>query len=83
MVWILRRVYIVGVGMVKIDRHYDKGYMQLIHDAAERAFNDVKYYDPEAVVVGNMLSSSLYNQDSLAALAIDAIGLRGLGGLKN
>uniref|UniRef100_A0A7C5XLU1 Thiolase domain-containing protein n=1 Tax=Ignisphaera aggregans TaxID=334771 RepID=A0A7C5XLU1_9CREN len=78
----MRRVYIVGVGMVKIDRHYDKGYMQLIHDAAERAFNDVKYYDPEAVVVGNMLSSSLYNQDSLAALAIDAIGLRGLGGLK-
>ncbi len=75
-------MYIVGIGMVKIDRYYDKGYMQLIHDAAIRAFDDVNSYEPEVVVVGNMLSSSLYNQDSLAALALDAIGFRGLGGLK-
>lgn len=83
-VWcsILRKVYVVGVGMTKIDRHYDRGYMQLIHEAAEKAFNDVKSYEPEAIVVGNMLSSSLYNQDSLAALAVDAIGFRGVGGLK-
>ncbi|MCS7112195.1 MAG: thiolase domain-containing protein [Ignisphaera sp.] len=78
----MRKVHIVGVGMVRIDRYYDKGYMQLIRDAAVSAFNDVKSYEPEAIVVGNMLSSTLYNQDSLAALALDAIGFRGLGGLK-
>ncbi|MEM2262040.1 MAG: acetyl-CoA acetyltransferase, partial [Ignisphaera sp.] len=78
----MRRVYIAGIGMTRIDRYYEKGYMQLIHDAAIKAFNDAKSYEPEAIVVGNMLSSSLYNQDSLAALALDAIGFRGLGGLK-
>lgn len=79
---VLRKVYIVGVGMVRIDRHYDKGYMELVHDATVNAFNDLKSYNPEAIVVGNMLSSTLYNQDSLAAVALDAIGFRGVGGLK-
>ncbi|MEM1525925.1 MAG: thiolase domain-containing protein [Ignisphaera sp.] len=78
----MKKVYVVGVGMTKIDRHYDKGFADLIHEAFVKAYNDSKGAEPEAIVVGNMLSGSLYQQDSLAALAADAMGLRGVGGLK-
>lgn len=78
----LRKVCIVGVGMTKIDRHYDKGFAELAHEAFVKAYEDSKGAEPEAIVVGNMLSSSLYQQDSLASLITDAIGLRGRGGFK-
>ena len=78
----LRRVYVVGVGMTKVDRHYDKGFQELAHLAVKNLVNDVKDFKPEAVVVSNMMSSSLYQQDSLAALVTDAVGLRGKGGFK-
>jgi len=76
------RAYIVGVGMTKIDRHYDKGYHDLVYSAVRMLEKDVKMFSPEAIVVGNMMSSSLYQQDSLAALVADATGLRGVGGMK-
>ncbi len=72
----------VGVGMTKIDRHYDKDMRSLAAEAALKALDDTKGADPKAVVVGNMMSSSLYQQDSLGALVADAIGLRGRGALK-
>lgn len=78
----MKKVYVVGVGMVKIERHYDKGFAELIHEAFVKAYEDSKGAEPEAVVVGNMMSSSIYQQDSLAALASDAMGLRGRGGFK-
>jgi acetyl-CoA C-acetyltransferase/acetyl-CoA acyltransferase len=78
----LRKVYVVGVGMTKIDRHYDKGFAELVHEAFVKAYEDSRGAEPEAVVVGNMLSSSLYQQDSLTALVADAMGLRGRGGFK-
>lgn len=78
----MRKVYVVGVGMTKIDRHYDKGFAELVHEAFVKAYEDSRGAEPEAVVVGNMLSSSLYQQDSLAALVADAMGLRGRGGFK-
>ncbi len=76
------KAYIVGVGMTKVDRHYDKGYHDLVYSAIRMLEKDVKMFSPEAIVVGNMMSSSLYQQDSLAALVADAIGLRGVGGMK-
>lgn len=78
----MRKVYIIGVGMTKIDRHYDKGFAELIYEAFVKAYEDSRGAEPEAIVVGNMLSSSLYQQDSLASLAADAMGLRGRGGFK-
>lgn len=78
----MRKVYVVGVGMTKIDRHYDKGFAELVHEAFVKAYEDSRGAEPEAVVVGNMLSSSLYQQDSLTALVADAMGLRGRGGFK-
>lgn len=79
---ILKKVYVVGVGMTRIDRYYDKGFHELIYEAFEKAYEDSRGVEPEAIVVGNMMSSSLYQQDSLAALASDAMGLKGKGGFK-
>jgi acetyl-CoA C-acetyltransferase len=78
----LRRVYVAGVGMTKIDRHYDKGFQELAYLAIKNMLSDVKEFNPQAIVVGNMMSSSLYQQDSLAAVVADAAGLRGRGGFK-
>lgn len=76
------RVFIVGVGMVRVDRHYDKGFAELVAEAAARAYDDTKGSRPQAIVVGNMMSSSLYQQDSLGALVAESVGLRGAGALK-
>lgn len=70
------RVYVVGVGLTKVDRHYDKGLRELSYEASMRAIEDCRGELPEAVVVGNMLSSSLSGQDNLAALIADYLGLR-------
>lgn len=78
----LRKVYVAGVGMVRVDRHFDKGLGELAYEAVKSLVNDVKSCEPQAIVVGNMLSSSLYQQDSLAALIADHVGLRGRGGFK-
>jgi len=78
----MRRVFIVGVGMTKVDRYYELGFKELIAEAALKAIDDTKGAEIESIVVGNMMSSSLFQQDSLGALAADAIGFRGAGALK-
>ncbi|HIP57574.1 MAG TPA: acetyl-CoA acetyltransferase, partial [Ignisphaera aggregans] len=65
------KVFVVGVGMVRVDRHYDKGFAELVAEAAARAYDDTKGARPQAIVVGNMMSSSLYQQDSLGALVAE------------
>ena len=78
----LRRVYVAGVGLTKIDRHYDKGFQELVNIAVKNLIEDVKMFNPQAVVVGNMLGCSLYQQNALAALVAEAAGLRGRGAFR-
>ena len=78
----MRKVFVVGVGMTRIGRHFDKDLKSLFAEAALRALDDARGASPQALVVGNMLSSSLYQQDNLGALLADYIGLRGVGALK-
>ncbi len=78
----MRRVFIVGVGMTKIARHYNLGLRELFAEAALKAIDEIGGEKPQAVVVGNMMSSSLQEQDSLGALLADYIGLRGAAALK-
>ena len=74
----MRRVFVVGVGMTKVGRHFDKGLGELAAEAIFRAIDDARGAKPEAVVVGNMMASSLFNQDNLGALIADYAGLRGV-----
>ncbi len=77
----MRRVYVAGVGMTKVDKHTETSLRDLAAEAAFKALDEVGNEKPEAVVVGNMLSS-LIEQENLAALIADHIGLRGVCGLK-
>lgn len=71
------RVYVAGVGMTRIGRHYEKGLLDLAAEAAWRAIDEAGGVVPDAVVVGNMMSSSLQGQDSLGAYIAASIGLKG------
>lgn len=73
----MRKVYIVGVGLVKVGRHFDKGLRELFAEAALKAIDDTKGVEVEALIVGNMCSSSLCEQSNLGVLLADYSGLIG------
>ncbi|RLG81573.1 MAG: acetyl-CoA acetyltransferase [Thermoprotei archaeon] len=76
------RVFVVGVGMTKVGRFFDKSARELFAEALFNAVNDAGGLKPQALVVGNMTSSVLMEQDSLAALLADYSGLRGIPAFK-
>jgi len=78
----LRRVYVVGVGVSRVNRRFSDSLRSLFAEAALKAIDDAGNPRIDAVVAANMMSSRLQEQDSLASLLADAIGLRGRMGFK-
>jgi len=78
----LDRVFLVGVGLTKIGRFFEKHAKDLFAEALWRAIDDAGGLKPRAIVVGNMTSSVLMGQDSLGALVADYAGLRGIPAFK-
>ncbi len=78
----MERVFVVGVGVTKIGRFYDKSARDLFVEAFLKAVEDSGGVKPQALIVGNMTSSVLMEQDSLAALLADYSGLRGIPAFK-
>ncbi|MEM4810004.1 MAG: thiolase domain-containing protein [Desulfurococcaceae archaeon] len=76
------KVFIVGVGMTRIGRFFDKHAKDLFFEALWKAIEDAGYVKPQAMVIGNMTSSVLMGQDSLAALLVDHAGFRGIPAFK-
>jgi len=77
----MTHVYVGGVGLTKVGRHFDKGLIDLAAEAAFKAIDEAGV-EPEALVVGNMMSSSLQHQDNLGAYIASGIGLRGIPAFK-
>jgi len=75
------KVYVVGVGMTNVGRFYERPLRDLAAEALFKAIDDARGIKPEAVVVGNMLSSYV-EQENLASLIADHCGLRGVAGFK-
>jgi len=75
------KVYVVGVGMTNVGRFYERPLRDLAAEALFKAIDDAGGIKPEAVVVGNMLSSYV-EQENLASLIADHCGLRGVAGFK-
>jgi len=75
------KVYVAGVGMTKVGRHIDRSLRELAAEAIFKAIDEVGNEKPEAIIVGNMLSS-LIEQENLASLIADYVGLRGISGFK-
>jgi len=76
------KIYIIGVGMTKIGRWYNRSAKDLFYEAISKAIEDAGGVKPQALVIGNMTSSVLMEQDSLAALLADHSGLRGIPAFK-
>ena len=76
------RVFLVGVGLTKIGRFFEKHAKELFAEALWRAIDDAGGLKPRAIVVGNMTSSVLMGQDSLGALVANYAGLRGIPAFK-
>jgi acetyl-CoA C-acetyltransferase/acetyl-CoA acyltransferase len=76
------RIFVVGVGMTKIGRFYEKHAKELFAEALWKAIDDAGGVKPQAIVVGNMTSSVLMQQDSLGALVADYAGFRGVPAFK-
>ncbi len=77
----MKSVYIVGVGMTRVGKHTHLSLRDLASEAVLKAIDDAGGEKPQAIVVGNMLSS-LVEQENLAALIADHSGLRGISGFK-
>ena len=78
----MERVFVVGVGMTKVGRFFEKHAKELFAEALWKAIEDAGGLRPQAIVVGNMTSSVLMGQDSLGALVTDYSGLRGVPAFK-
>ena len=76
------RVYAVGVGLTKIGRYYEKHAKELFAEALWKAIDDAGGVKPQAIVIGNMTSSVLMQQDNLGALLADYAGFRGIPAFK-
>ncbi len=71
----MRRVYIVGTGMTRVGRHYDKGLAELAAEAGFQAIDEAGV-EPQAVVVANAGAEVLQGQANLASLVAESLGLR-------
>ncbi len=74
-------VYIAGVGMAVVGKHTQVSLRDLAAEVVLKAIESSGNEKPDAIVVGNMLSS-LVEQENLAALIADHAGLRGISGIK-
>ncbi len=77
----MNKVYVAGVGLTKVGKRVNDSLRDLAVEALLTAMEDAGNERPEAIVVGNMLSS-LVEQENLAALIADHAGLRGISGFK-
>lgn len=77
----LRKVYVVGTGLTNVGRYYERSLRDLAGEALLKALDEVGNVPPDAIIVGNMLSSQA-EQENLASLIADYCGLRGISGFK-
>lgn len=72
----MREVVIIGLGMTRVDEHWDRSLRELAGEAALNAVADARMSEVDGVFVGNMLSGQANRQQHLGAYIADWIGLR-------
>lgn len=68
-------VYVSGIGMTPFGNHPDESLKKLLIDACTEAIHDANQPKIDAVVVGNFMGGSIYNQEILGAIAANDLGL--------
>ncbi|HDD26585.1 MAG TPA: acetyl-CoA acetyltransferase, partial [Acidilobales archaeon] len=72
------KVYIVGVSLTKIDRHFDKSIKDLVSEVYDSLIGNLKEDCFDAIVVSSALSGVIYNQLNLASIITDYLQLKDL-----
>lgn len=71
-------VVIAGIGQIPVGEHWELSLRQMGVRAARAAIADSGGLQPQALYIGNMLSSVISHQANLGALFSDYAGLRGI-----
>lgn len=74
----MRKVGVVGIGLVKVSEHWGKPICALFADAALQAINDACADDVDSLYLGNMSCSLMQEQLNMGALMADALARPGL-----
>jgi len=78
----MREVYIVGIGQTPVGEHWDRPLRDLGAEATNAALKDAKTEKPQALFVGNMVSSDLCGQENLGTVISDFAGFSGIEAMK-
>ncbi|MBI2126887.1 MAG: thiolase domain-containing protein [Thaumarchaeota archaeon] len=78
----MKRVIIAGAGLTKVGDHWNKSILDLAVDAATAALKDAGIATPDQIIIGNMFSGFSSSQESLGAMAADALRLWGVPAFK-
>jgi acetyl-CoA C-acetyltransferase len=71
-------VYINGLGLLPIDRHYDKSLIQLALEASREALDSAGEYDIDTIIIASNYSTLLQRQSMLASLVAEELVPKGL-----
>jgi acetyl-CoA C-acetyltransferase len=76
----MREVAVIGIGETKFGELWDKSFREIGIEAGLRAINDagIKGVDIDALYIGNMSSGRFIDQEHIAPLVADYVGLAGL-----
>lgn len=78
----MRSVSIVGIGQSPVGELWSRSAREIAFDAIRGAMEEAHIATADALYVGNMLSGSLLDQEHLATLVADYVGLRGIEAAK-
>ncbi len=72
------RTYVVGSGVTKVDRHYERNYLSLINEAVNKALADsgLDISDIEYLVVSSAFTDSILNQVDPSTYIAQNLGFR-------
>lgn len=75
----MREVAVIGIGETKFGELWDKSFREIGIEAGLRAINDagIKGVDIDALYIGNMSSGRFIDQEHIAPLVADYVGLAG------
>jgi acetyl-CoA C-acetyltransferase len=71
----MREVVVLGIGMTKVEEHWDKSLRDLAGEAVLQALENAGLSKVDGLYAGNMLSGTVNRQQHLGALIADWVGL--------
>ncbi|MDP8023037.1 MAG: beta-ketoacyl synthase N-terminal-like domain-containing protein [Conexivisphaerales archaeon] len=78
----MSKVFIKSAGLVPVGEHWNKSLTDLMVEASLNALKGQEGVKIDRIVVGNMMSGYLNNQEHLGALLASALGMKGVEALK-